>query len=41
MKYGINSIPANFLLDGQGTIIGHDLWGEALDQAVAKALDQK
>lgn len=41
MKYGINSIPATFLLDGEGTIIGHDLRGEALDQAVAKALDKK
>jgi peroxiredoxin len=41
VKYGINSIPATFLLDGQGTIIGHDLRGEALDQAVAKALDKK
>ena len=41
VKYGVNSIPATFLLDGQGTIIGHDLRGEALDQAVAKALDKK
>ncbi len=41
VKYGINSIPATFLLDGQGAIIGHDLRGEALDQAVAKALDKK
>jgi peroxiredoxin len=41
MKYGINSIPAAFLLDGQGTIIGHDLLGEALDQAIAKALEKK
>jgi peroxiredoxin len=41
VKYGINSIPATFLLDGQGTIIGRDLRGEALDQAVAKALDKK
>ena len=41
VKYGINSIPATFLLDGQGIIIGHDLRGEALEQAVAKALDKK
>lgn len=40
-KYGITSIPATFLLDGQGTIIGKDLRGEALDQAVAKALAKK
>jgi peroxiredoxin len=41
VKYGINSIPATFLLDGQGTIIGQDLRGEALDRAVAKALEKK
>jgi thiol-disulfide isomerase/thioredoxin len=38
VKYGINSIPATFLLDGQGNIIGRDLRGEALEQAVAKAV---
>jgi len=38
VKYGINSIPAMFLLDGKGTIIGKDLRGEALEQAVTKAL---
>jgi len=38
VKYGINSIPATFLLDGQGTIIGKDLRGEALEEAVGKAL---
>ena len=41
VKYGINSIPATFLLDGQGTIIGHDLRGEALEEALAKTLDKK
>jgi peroxiredoxin len=41
VKYGINSIPATFLLDGQGTIIGKDLRGDALEQAVAKALAKK
>ncbi len=41
VKYGISSIPATFLLDGQGTIIGKDLRGEDLDQAVAKALAKK
>jgi len=41
VKYGVNSIPATYLLDGQGTIIGKDLRGEALDQAVAKALAKK
>jgi peroxiredoxin len=40
-KYGITSIPATFLLDGQGTIIGKDLRGEDLDKTVAKALAKK
>lgn len=38
VKYGIDAIPANFLLDGEGKIIGKDLRGAALDQAVAAAL---
>ena len=37
-KYGIQSIPATFLLDGEGKIIGRDLRGEALEEAVSKAL---
>jgi peroxiredoxin len=37
-KYGIQSIPANFLIDKKGNIIGKDLRAEALDEAVAKAL---
>jgi hypothetical protein len=41
VKYGINSIPATFLLDGQGTIIGTDLRGESLGEAVTKALAKK
>jgi peroxiredoxin len=41
VKYGINSIPATYLLDGQGKIIGKDLRGEDLEQAVAKALAKK
>lgn len=41
VKYGIESIPATFLLDGQGKIIGTDLRGEALAEAVAKALAKK
>ncbi len=40
-KYGVNSIPATFLLDGEGRIIGKNLRGAALDQALAKALSQK
>jgi peroxiredoxin len=40
-KYGVNSIPATYLLDGQGMIIGKDLRGEALEEAVAKAVAKK
>lgn len=38
VKYGVNSIPATYLLDGEGKIIGKNLRGEALEQAVAQAL---
>src|ERR1035437_3399673 len=41
VKYGVNSIPATYLLDGQGTIIGKDLRGEDLENAVTKALAKK
>ncbi len=41
VKYGVNSIPATYLLDGEGKIIGKDLRGEALEEAVAKALPKK
>jgi hypothetical protein len=37
-EYGINSIPATFLVDAKGLILAKDLRGEALSQAVAKAL---
>jgi thiol-disulfide isomerase/thioredoxin len=37
-KYGIQSVPATFLLDRQGKIIGQDLRGEALEEALTKAL---
>jgi peroxiredoxin len=40
-KYGVNSIPATYLLDTQGKIIAKDLRGEALEQAVADALKKK
>ena len=40
-KYGIQSIPATFLLDGSGTIIGKNLRGEALEEALTKALAKK
>jgi hypothetical protein len=38
VKYGIESIPATFLLDGEGKIIGKNLRGEELEAAVAKAV---
>ena len=40
-KYGVNSIPATYLLDGEGKIIAKNLRGEDLEQAVAKALTKK
>jgi len=41
VKYGVQSIPMTFLLDGEGKIIGKGLRGEELDGAVAKALAKK
>ena len=38
VQYSIESIPATVLIDAQGNIIDHDLRGDALTQAVAKAL---
>ena len=38
VKYGIESVPATYLLDGEGKIIGKDLRGEELQAAVARAL---
>ena len=40
VKYGVQSIPATYLLDGGGKIIGKDLRGEALEQAVASSVKQ-
>jgi peroxiredoxin len=37
-KYGVESIPATFLLDAKGKILGKDLRGEALEDAVTQAL---
>jgi len=37
-KYGVQSIPATFLIDREGKIIDKDLRGETLEQAVAAAL---
>jgi thioredoxin-related protein len=37
-KYGVRGIPATFLLDGDGKIIGRDLRGDKLDEALATAV---
>jgi peroxiredoxin len=41
VKYGIQMTPTTYLLDGNGVIIAKDLDGDALGQAVAKALPKK
>jgi thiol-disulfide isomerase/thioredoxin len=41
VKYGIQAIPATYLLDTNGAIIATDLRGADLDRAVAKALSKK
>ena len=41
VKYGIESIPMTFLLDGNGKIIGKDLRGQELTDAVANAVGSK
>jgi thiol-disulfide isomerase/thioredoxin len=41
VQYGIEAIPATYLLDGSGKIIATDLRGEQLEAAVAKALAAK
>ena len=40
-KYGINSIPATYLLDSEGKIIASNLRGDDLEAAVAQALAKK
>lgn len=41
VKYGIEAIPADFLIDGNGVIIGKNLRGEELEAAVAKTVAKK
>jgi thiol-disulfide isomerase/thioredoxin len=36
--YGVRSIPANFLIDGNGIIVGTNLRGPALEQAISTLL---
>lgn len=38
VKYGIDALPANLLIDARGNILAWNLTGEALPQAVARAL---
>jgi len=38
VQYGVHAIPTNYLLDGSGNILGKELRGADLDQAVAAAL---
>ena len=39
--YKVNSIPSNFLIDGDGKILAKNLRGQALDAAIAKHLKSK
>lgn len=40
-KYGVSSIPSNFLLNEQGVIIGRDLRGSDLDEALENYFNKK
>ncbi len=40
-QYAVNAIPSNFLLDGNGVIIGHNLRGDALAAKVKEVLEAK
>ncbi len=37
-EYGVNAIPANFLVDPSGTIIAHNLRGDALENKLSELL---
>jgi hypothetical protein len=39
--YAVSAIPANFLLDGNGIIVGHNLRGDALSAKVKELLEAK
>jgi peroxiredoxin len=41
VQYGISSLPDNFLLDGQGTILARNLRGQQLEDALLLALGQR
>lgn len=40
-QYAVNAIPANFLIDANGIIVGHNLRGDALAEKVKEILDTK
>ena len=40
-KYGVEALPTNYLLDGQGHIIATGLLGEEIGEAVKKTLKTK
>lgn len=40
-QYGVNSIPATYLLDGEGKLVKRDLRGEALAEELEKLLAKK
>jgi peroxiredoxin len=40
-QYAVSAIPANFLIDGNGIIVGHNLRGDALAEKVKELLDTK
>ena len=40
-RFGINAIPATFLLDGEGKVVAKGLRGPALEKAIAKLLPPK
>jgi hypothetical protein len=37
--YGVNTIPDNYPVDSKGLVIGQDLWGEDLEEAIEKGLE--
>ena len=38
LRYGVNSIPTNVLVNGEGIIIAKNLRGEALEKAISSQL---
>ncbi|MCD8072619.1 MAG: TlpA family protein disulfide reductase [Alistipes sp.] len=36
--YNVQQVPANFIIDRQGNIVGRDLWGDALEKRIKELL---